>query len=277
MIVATYNLWGFGEPWTYTAERGEPRGAVPGSPAATLRLPGGLWPRRRQLLTHALHEVGPDLVGLQEVCCDQATGSSQADQLALELACGYALQPMKVSGSAGESEPGVALLSRHPIRCSHRIPMPGTADSGQALMHAIVDTQLGAVDVLIAHLTPRSEEVQFAGVELLLAYLHTLPPERASIVLGDLNNVPESGAIQALTDVEGGRHKVLRDAWREANPTDRGPTMPAQAPLRRIDYIFVSPGPVVVQAVRFGEQPDPEGFYPSDHLGVAATLRLCVS
>src|SRR5262245_44223827 len=94
MVVATYNLWGYGEPWTYTAGRGESRGAVPGSRAATLRLPGGLWPRRRQLIVRALREVRADVVGLQEVCCDPATGVSQADQLALDLGYTSTLQPV---------------------------------------------------------------------------------------------------------------------------------------------------------------------------------------
>jgi hypothetical protein len=41
----------------------------------------------------------------------------------------------------------------------------------------------------------------------------------------------------------------------------------------RIDYVFVGPGPEIVRAVLLGTQPDADGFYASDHFGVAATLR----
>jgi len=140
-------------------------------------------------------------------------------------------------------------------------------------MHAIVELPFGAIDLLVVHVTTR-KEAQLPAVERLLAYLDTLPAERPSIVVGDFNSVPESAPMQILTSAAGGRQKVLRDVWREANPTDPGLTMPSQAPVIRIDAILVSPGPAVLHAARFGDQPDPEGFYPSDHLGVVATLRL---
>lgn len=41
----------------------------------------------------------------------------------------------------------------------------------------------------------------------------------------------------------------------------------------RIDYVFVGPGPEVEQVKLLGTQPDADGFYASDHFGVAATLR----
>jgi endonuclease/exonuclease/phosphatase family metal-dependent hydrolase len=111
-------------------------------------------------------------------------------------------------------------------------------------------------------------------VEHLLAYLDTLPSARPCFVIGDFNCVPESLPIQAITDAGAGRSRSLRDTWREANPTDPGPTMPSQAPVIRIDYIFVCPGPAILRSMRLGDRADTDGFYPSDHLGVAATLQI---
>jgi endonuclease/exonuclease/phosphatase family metal-dependent hydrolase len=49
--------------------------------------------------------------------------------------------------------------------------------------------------------------------------------------------------------------------------------MPSHAPTARIDYILVGGGLRVLSAARLGDQSDGDGFYPSDHLGVVATLR----
>jgi endonuclease/exonuclease/phosphatase family metal-dependent hydrolase len=273
MVVATYNLWGLGEPWTYTAGRGESRGAVPGSPAATLRLPDGLWPRRRALIARALQTVQPDLVGLQEVACDPAAGTSQAEQLALDLGLACAFEPAS----------GLAVLSRCPIRRWEAMPLPSEGSDSQTALRVEVEHREGALDLRVVHLTtrsegpsfaasPRKEAAQLAAVEDLLASLDALPAARAVIVLGDFNNEPDSATLQALTRGMGKR--ALRDAWKAANPTDPGLTVPSQAPAVRLDYILVSPHLAVEQAVRFGQVPDADGFYPSDHLGVAATLRF---
>jgi endonuclease/exonuclease/phosphatase family metal-dependent hydrolase len=273
MVVATYNLWGWGEPWTYTAERGESRGAVPGSLAATLRLPEGLWPRRRKLIARALQVVQPDLVGLQEVACDPTAGISQAEQLAhdLGLACAY------------EPAAGLAVLSRCPIRRWEALSLRSGGSDSQAALRAEIEHLEGDLELRVVHLTtrgdgpsfaasPRKEAAQLAAVEALLASLDALPAGRAVIGLGDFNNEPDSVTLRAMTRGTGKR--ALRDAWRAANPTDPGLTMPSQAPAVRLDYLLVSPHLAVEHALRFGQEPDADGFYPSDHLGVAATLRF---
>src|SRR5919204_5357789 len=90
LTVATFNLWGLNEPWTYAEQRGEVRGAAAGSLATRLRVPGGAWTRRRPLMAQALAEVRADVVGLQEDRQDlgSAEGGSQSAQLAADL--GYA-------------------------------------------------------------------------------------------------------------------------------------------------------------------------------------------
>jgi endonuclease/exonuclease/phosphatase family metal-dependent hydrolase len=279
VIVATYNLWGHGEPWRYMAGRGIVRGAVPESPAVTLRLLTGLWSRRARLVARALDKVRPDLVGLQEVCRDPAGDTvSQADELASVLGLRCAFHPVtEVDYGSGPLVSGLGVLSRHPIVRCDEVALPSAAETEQYALHAVIEAPIGRVDLIVVHLTLRSDAAQLAGVERLLAYVDGLPAEGSTIVLGDFNAVPESPAIQALIggSTAGGRRGLLRDAWREAHPTASGPTMPSHAPVARLDYIFIGPGLAITQAMRLGEQPDADGFYSSDHLGVAATLRRC--
>jgi endonuclease/exonuclease/phosphatase family metal-dependent hydrolase len=283
LIVATYNLWGHNEPWRYMAGRGIVRGAAPGSPAVTLQLPSGIWPRRATLVARALEAVRPDLVGLQEVCRDLAGEDvSQAEELARPLGLQGVFHPMAEDDYGGDLfASGLGVLSRHPIVRCDDVALPSAPDAEQYALHAVIEAPVGRIDFIVVHLTPRSEEAQLGAVEGLFAYLDGLPSEATSIVVGDFNAVPESPPMQALVGVTaGGRHRALRDAWSEAQATrapadpEPGPTMPSHAPISRIDYILVGPGPSIVEAVRLGEQPDEEGFYASDHLGVAATLRF---
>jgi endonuclease/exonuclease/phosphatase family metal-dependent hydrolase len=52
-----------------------------------------------------------------------------------------------------------------------------------------------------------------------------------------------------------------------------GATMPSHASVARLDYVFVGDGPAIAGARLLGERPGAMGFYPSDHLALAATLR----
>lgn len=148
------------------------------------------------------------------------------------------------------------------------MPQPeDEADRGgvPAVLHVQVETGGRALDVLVVHLTPRSAAVQVAGVEAVLAYVATLPPGRTPIVAGDFNATPDAPAITRM----GG---TFQDAWAVVHGGG-GATMPSHAPVARLDYLFVGTGPALTGAVLFGERPDADGFYPSDHLGLAVTLR----
>ena len=279
LTVATLNLWGLSEPWTYTAQRGEVRGAVPGSPATTLRVPGGAWPaRRRPLVARALAAVQPDIVGLQEDRQDLAAaeGRSQSAQLAADLGCSMAYVPI---GGAARDRTGNAILSRHPIGRLDVVPLPAPAEEvaqyGPGVrdaLHAVIETPCGVVHFFVVHLTTRGHAARLAEVECLLAHVAERAVDGTAIVVGDCNARPDTPAIRLMT-------ARLRDVWATANPGDPGYTMLVHTPRTpqdshmRIDYIFVGPGPDVVRAGVLGDRPDRDGFYASDHFGVATTLR----
>jgi endonuclease/exonuclease/phosphatase family metal-dependent hydrolase len=267
LTVATFNIWGLNEPWRYMAERGIVRGAVPGSPAVTKRSRTAVWPRRRRLLVQALEEADPDVIGLQEVRSGPAVDdTSQAAQIAHDLAYTQVFLP-----TAEEGDEGLGMLSRHQIVDTYVIQLPW-----QDALHAVIACPQGVMDLIVCHLTPRSEEAQIMAAGVIQDYLEGLPQGRTVVVVGDLNAEPDSQTVQLLTapHASSAHPRPLRNAWRVANPSVAGPTMPSEAPTSQIDYILVGDGAEVLHAERLGMQPDRDGFYPSDHLGVVATLRV---
>lgn len=233
--IATHNLRGLSDPWRYTMERGIVRGTAPGSPATTMRVSGGLWSRRRGLLADALRRVGPGIIGLQEVREGRVMGgSSQAEQLASDLGCHYAFVPLRtVSHEEGAVAQGPGVVSRHPILTWRNVPLPPPAmpDHQQQALHAIVDTSLGEIDLIVVHLTPRSEEAQIAVAECLLQFLNGRESRRIPVDVGDFNAERDSRTITLMQDATArrGHSWRLRDAWHEARPGDPGPTMPSQS------------------------------------------------
>lgn len=276
--VATYNIWGLNEPWCYTVERGIVRGAVPDSPATTMRLHGGIWLRRRLLIERDLEQAQPHLIGLQEVReLPAGRGASQADQIAQKLGYNCSFQPVtRVEDNGDPVVEGLAVLTKYAIINTRLIPFFSESikpDLQQAALHSVLTGPHGQVDLIVCHLTPRSEDARVAAIEQLLDYVDMLPARRPLIVVGDFNAEPESQTIRTTVAANTRIHR-LRDVWREANPIDVGPTMPSESAKSRLDYIFVGEDLEILGAERLGEQPDLDGFYPSDHLGIVATLRL---
>ena len=253
--------------------------------ATRLRVPGGAWTRRRPLVAQALAEVRADVVGLQEDSQDLgcAEGGSQSAQLAADL--GYACGAVPNTWEGGVRK-GNAVLSRHPILGLRAAPLPaapGEAERHGAgvrdALHAAIQTPCGLIHFFVAHLTTRGEAARLAEAAHLLAHVQARATDGTAIVVGDLNALPQSETVRLLTGRAGAPRLRLRDAWAEANAGDPGLTMLFHTPRTpgetgaRIDYVLVGPGPEVVRAVLLGTEPDADGFYPSDHFGVAATLR----
>ncbi|MFC7625716.1 endonuclease/exonuclease/phosphatase family protein [Microlunatus sp. GCM10028923] len=264
LTVGTFNLWRSGEPWRYAAERNLVRGAVPGSAAVTMRPETGVWRRRLPLIAATLRQPALDLVGLQEVLAEDGDGAPAVEALAEQLDLNHA--------GAGQ----LAVLTPHPIRSSAAVPLAAAeareeADGGYGsgcLLHAVVATPGGDTDFVVTHWSPRSSAARTGAAAALTDYVADLPNRRL-IVVGDLNTVaPETPELIIL----GQGVRPLVDAWAEIHPDQPGYTMPSHDPVVRLDYVFVSPDLTPVSVRRIGDLPDPDGFYPSDHLGVVATV-----
>ena len=195
---------------------------------------------------------------------------------------------------------GQMTLSRWPIVSSRVVLLPKT-DTGDApnawcgALETVIATPDGPVRVVNVHLTDITETNRMTQVWALVHLLATAPVEggawngaatdpgerehwqfddpappmpEAAVVVGDFNDVPESGVVNVMT------RAGFRDAWNPATATSPGwvtfKTNPAQGTFddMRIDFVFVNDEIDVIDA---NIDVDCDA---SDHQPVWATLRL---
>ncbi len=84
------------------------------------------------------------------------------------------------------------------------------------------------------------------------------------ILLGDMNATPQNENIHKLT-MQG-----FIDIWNKLNPEINGFTYPSSNPVKRIDQCWANES--FAQNIKnielIGNNPNKEGIYPSDHLGL---------
>jgi endonuclease/exonuclease/phosphatase family metal-dependent hydrolase len=234
------------------------------------------WTERLPLLFADMAALQPDLMGLQE--------------------CVFAVQQDRLIGAAGEGryeshrgwatrpEYGNAALVREPIRSegSERLQL----DPGRSALRVPVrlpDGRRLAFVVTHLHHVPADEGIRTRqATELtawLTAWLAAQPDPEVVVVVGDFNAEPVEPAYRAMTDAG------FRSAHLEANGTEPALTWPSgiQAPGMDddgepgcLDYIWVR-GPASVESCRVVFDRPAVGdstLYPSDHLGLIATLSF---
>lgn len=226
------------------------------------------WAARKPLVVQALARVDPDLVAFQEDCID-AGGPAQVDEIAAELSTytrrGYETRRVgthqAMTGMLSFDE-GISLLSALPVGASHSIDLP----------YAQIPRKALAADVVVGGEALRLYSTHFDfGVEhdavrkeAAEALIADFPASGWVVVGGDLNAAPNEPAIDVLGD-------ALTDWWSSANPSSAGLTFPADAPTRRIDYLF-GPALALVGAKLLDESEG--GTWLSDHRGVAVAVAL---
>jgi endonuclease/exonuclease/phosphatase family metal-dependent hydrolase len=172
---------------------------------------------------------------------------------------------------------------------------PSLIVGGQALeitrgyASAVIEVKGLPYRIVSTHLTPREEgeSEQLAQADELIAWLDD--SDLPAFVMGDLNTAPGNtwtDSYGKFTDAG------FADLWTIALPGDPGPTCcqdndllnPVSILDRRFDLVFFrDPSPLDgiglagdVQAERLGADPSektPSDLWPSDHAGVAATVR----
>ena len=232
----------------------------------------GPWERRQPAIASVIADVAPDVLALQEV--------REPD---LDV---YA-DPSLHRAHTGM---GNAIVSRWPITEHSTVILPGDGIRNALVAH--IDSPSGPLLVVATHLAHRFDqsEVRMAQVAALTAVIadERLDPETAfpPLLLGDLNAVPTSEEIRALTGESPPPSPglVFTDAW-AAVGDGPGHTWDTQVPYvadttwprRRLDYVLVGwprPKPLgnPARCELVGAEPI-DGVWPSDHLGVVATLR----
>ncbi len=230
------------------------------------------WPERLPLLLADMAALQPDLMGLQEVVYPM-----QQDRL---LGSAGEARYAAVRGWAGRPEYGNSMLIREHLavgdydrldlgltRSAHRVrvALPG----GGRLLFAV--THL--------HHPPQAHAERLAQIGQLLAWLDGSPQHEAMVLVGDFNADPGEPAYASLGAAG------FRSAYLEANGHEPPVTWPSglQAPAMDtdgdpdcLDYIWLR-GAVEAEDARLvfdrADALDPT-LYPSDHVGIAAHVRV---
>jgi endonuclease/exonuclease/phosphatase family metal-dependent hydrolase len=230
------------------------------------------WPERLPLILADMAALQPDVLALQEVVYVM-----QQDRL---IAAAGEGRYEAIRGWAGRPEYGNSMLVRTPLVARD----PDRLDLGLArsAVRATVDLSDGTSALIVVthlhHVGP-DEAARDQQTAALIDWLDSAPTHPATIALGDFNADPGEPTYARMEAVG------FRSAFAEANGHEPPVTWPSglQAPAMDtdgvpecLDYIWVR-GEVRVLTARLAfDRPDPEDptLYPSDHLGISATLEV---
>jgi endonuclease/exonuclease/phosphatase family metal-dependent hydrolase len=229
------------------------------------------WDERLPLLMADFAALQPDLVGLQEVVYvlqqDRVIGAAGRGEY------------RAIRGWAGRPEYGNAMLVRTGLEPTdvERLDL-GLDRSAHRIRLGLA---IGSVVFVVTHLhhLPDGAAQRDAQTAALLAWLDGAPSSDAQIVVGDFNADPGEPAYARMTAAG------FRSAFLQANGSEPGVTWPSgltavamdnDGDPRCLDYIWLR-GAAAVDGCRLVfDRPsvgDPT-LYPSDHLGLAARLRI---
>jgi endonuclease/exonuclease/phosphatase family metal-dependent hydrolase len=233
------------------------------------------WWERAPVLFADFAALQPDVIGLQEVVYplqqDRLIGASGAGSYTA------------LRGWAGRPEYGNAILVKEPLgaarptrldlghnRSALRVRLVGGAGVGGAALTFVVTH--------LHHEVP-DESIRAEQAEALVRWLADLAPSAPIVVVGDFNAEPIEPAYRVMADAG------FRSAFAIANGHEPDVTWPSgiQAPGMDtdgdpgcLDYIWVR-GAISVEASKLVfDRPaaDDATLYPSDHIGLVASIRI---
>jgi endonuclease/exonuclease/phosphatase family metal-dependent hydrolase len=212
-------------------------------------------------IAHLIRREGADIVALQEV--DQGVARTARRDFPAELAqltgmtCVFSNNHTFQGGNYGN-----AVLSRFPVKrwtnFHYRMLRP---NEQRGLLQLVLDVHGREVVIMNTHIDHRPDDAErWSNIEEIESVVreHTGKP---IILAGDFNDVPGSRVHQRLSH-------TFDDTWERIGNGD-GLTIPAEAPRKRIDYLWISKGgtitPLKVRVVPSDA---------SDHLPVLAEFQL---
>ena len=228
----------------------------------------GRYDRRLALMAEGLAALAPDVVCLQEAF--QAQGFDTAARLGEALGLSVSTEPARQKLRLHEGRPldsasGLAILSRAPPQARGRIALPSAPADGERIAQWIQATpDLRILNLHLSHLRGADASV-LRGRQLAHALAEAASPGSGLLVVGDFNapaSAPELAAVAAGLDPA-------------APSTLQGEhASPITQTRAAIDHaILVEAGHWrLVSRFNALDQPDADGFFPSDHAAVVADL-----
>lgn len=212
-----------------------------------------------------IESMNVDVIGLQEVDRHWSERSQFIDEprwfarrLGMRAAYGANLDEPPLEPGQPRRQYGTAVLSRHPILSHRNTHLPKFEGHEQrGLLETVISVggkKLRFANTHLQHNDNLEREAQAAAIVELLGDNPEL-----TILVGDINAVPDTPEVQTLTN-------VLVDAWAKVGDGP-GYTIPVEGPTRRIDYIFSTDDLTPVHAEVITTD-------ASDHLPVLADLKI---
>lgn len=244
-----------------------------------LRYHDDRWRARRRLLVSALADVDADLIGLQEISLLIQQGHWLLGKLNARMK-EKGKRPYKLLQQTRPHPShwgmAVGILTRLPVLYQDVLKL---GYGGRVALRVNVELpSRQTLDFVCTHLHHVSPHQQ-ARLEQTMALAGWLNGKRRvplQVVVGDFNELPAGPAIEHMK-------QAYRSAYEEQHGHEPLATFPTALtqPLRDwagcLDYVFLSPAVYRVKnAYLFANRPaeDDDTLYPSDHVGVAATIEV---
>lgn len=242
----------------------------------------GEWGHRAPLVVDQLEELLPDVIGLQEVdmVLDQGMWISKQVNTRLPGVPHYRIKHAVNPGQRASFH-GIATISRIGFEEHEIVDLMTHERNAQRFVFNCGDQPFFFVNTHL-HWPPAAKRDRVEQLEWLLAYLNRDQRRLPTVILGDFNAYAEqedgSGPEEAVTLMKS-RYRSAVEVAQGAEP-EKTWTTPVNtydpSPHGTLDYIFVSPEWKVVDAGLAFDRPSAtdHNMFPSDHLGLFATLEL---
>lgn len=246
--------------------------------------PDSQWEIRESMIIEEMASLQPDIICFQEAVETPTLGGQDnrikilLEKLSRNTGIHYHYHYAFAHPSWGVFNEGVVIASPHIVMSAESLMLPAGLFSRNILGVRLL-TPMGIIDTYCTHLShgEQQEQVRVDQAQAIKEFIanRSQDSEVTAVVLcGDFNATPFSPPITTIKTLDASGIS-FRDSWAEIWPQDPGFTVVPDNPHARIDYIFFREGDgvAVVQSERVFMQPNAQGIYPSDHIGVFSILK----
>lgn len=244
----------------------------------------GAYLERLKVLKTQISLLLPDIILVQEAFRTMDLHYCTVREIAEVIGFHYNFMPArkkmrKINNHKQISFSGMGILSRWPIKYAEAVTLPtNEQDGGRIGQFIIVQNEKKTFLFGNLHLSflLNSDSLKIHQLEVFLKRIATFSGIDSFILGGDFNSLPESDTIQFLM-----HHSLFNVQDSQAGHAHG--TFPAdinQLANHRIDYIFILhpnhlPFNITLSSASIClDQPDENGIFASDHLGVMARFEI---